>query len=151
MAPDPDSDARFQGEMPSGFFLKGERIARRVLVVEDQPEIARALARYLSMAGYQVVTTSSTREAQSLREAPFDVGIFDVEIGQGDGIELAERLLEKGRVECAVFFSAVSDLQTIGRAASLGTFIDKARGLAKVLDVVAARFDEHDPVTEITD
>ena len=37
----------------------------------------------------------------------FDVGVFDIELPDGNGVELASELIEEGTVDRAVFFSGV--------------------------------------------
>jgi DNA-binding response OmpR family regulator len=68
----------------------GTAAGTRVLVVEDDPGIARAMARGLTGAGYgvQVVATGS----QALSAAPVDVVLLDLGLPDLDGLEVCRRL-----------------------------------------------------------
>ena len=65
---------------------------RRVLVVEDQPDIRRHVTKMLERAGFEVASASDTAEALQMlgREAAFDVLFTDVLMPGGkNGVELA--------------------------------------------------------------
>jgi CheY-like chemotaxis protein len=67
-------------------------MSRRVLVVDDAPEICELMRAVLCSAGMEVLTISNSQEAASqlLREK-FDAVFLDVKMPAPDGIELAER------------------------------------------------------------
>ena len=61
----------------------------RLLVVDDDPEICKALGRLLSKEGFTVQTADSAEAALSLlRAAPFDVVLTDLVMGRTGGLEL---------------------------------------------------------------
>ncbi len=63
----------------------------RILIVDDEPEIVRLLARRLSRRGYQVSQASSGDEALArLQEAVFDLAILDFMMPGTDGIQVAQ-------------------------------------------------------------
>ena len=66
----------------------------RILAVDDEPALTRAVSRLLRPAGDLVTTAGSGEEAiQRLTEGPFDLVISDVGMGIGmNGWELAERV-----------------------------------------------------------
>jgi CheY-like chemotaxis protein len=66
--------------------------ALRILVVDDLPELARAMARVLRIEGHAVETTTSGEEALAyLAREPVDVVISDLGLGEGiNGWQLAD-------------------------------------------------------------
>ncbi|NUQ91692.1 MAG: response regulator [Gemmatimonadaceae bacterium] len=59
----------------------GQSSRRRVLVVDDEPSICKALEIVLRLAGYDVVTVGSGETATSLlREGRFDAMLVDLRI-----------------------------------------------------------------------
>jgi PAS domain S-box-containing protein len=66
----------------------------RILVVDDLPELARAMARVLRIEGHEVETTTSGEEAlEYLAATPVDLVISDLGLGEGmNGWQLAEEV-----------------------------------------------------------
>jgi DNA-binding response OmpR family regulator len=113
----------------------------RVLVVEDDPTIRRAVARALRGAGYEVVTVEHCGGARHLTR-PFDVAILDLELPDGTGVDVAGELLGLGTTGGVVFFSGAADPHLLGRAARLGQVVTKGGDLGSLLKAVsAARVD----------
>jgi CheY-like chemotaxis protein len=110
----------------------------RVLVVDDNALLSSSLARLLWQAGYEAHATTTAAEALEAAHArPFDCGIFDIRLGADDGLTLAERLLDEGRVRTAVFFSATLLRTDRRRANRLGVHVSKAASVERVLGVLA--------------
>jgi EAL domain-containing protein (putative c-di-GMP-specific phosphodiesterase class I) len=66
-----------------------------ILLVDDEPAIARAYARTLGAAGFSVVTAADGREADAAaREKSFDVIISDIAMPEMDGLELLRAVRE---------------------------------------------------------
>ncbi len=69
----------------------------RVLLVEDDPGIARFVSRGLCAEGYDVEWRRGQAMAlDAARAAPFDVFILDVGLEEGDGLELCRTLRAEG-------------------------------------------------------
>lgn len=65
----------------------------RILVVEDDGPLRDMLHADLSEAGYRVVAVSTVGEGLfHAEEDPFDLIVLDLNLPDGDGIEIAERL-----------------------------------------------------------
>ena len=68
---------------------------RRILAVDDELQILRALKATLRSHGYEVVTAATMEEGlDAAALTPVDVAIVDLLLPDGDGIELARRLRE---------------------------------------------------------
>ena len=68
----------------------------RVLVVDDDPEIATMLARALARRGFSVETTSSPDEAlERAARTPYDAALLDLVMPGQDGRALADGLRER--------------------------------------------------------
>ena len=66
---------------------------RKVLVVDDDPVIARSFDRVLSGKGYAVITARDGDEAlRKLRDEKYDVVFTDIKMPGMSGIEVAERI-----------------------------------------------------------
>jgi CheY-like chemotaxis protein len=69
---------------------------RKVLVVDDDPVVAKSFDRVLSTKGYAVVTASNGEEAlRKIAAEDYDVVYTDIRMPGMDGIEVAEHI--KGR------------------------------------------------------
>lgn len=66
---------------------------RKVLVVDDDPVIAKSFDRVLSGKGYAVITARDGSEAlRKLRDEKYDVVFTDIKMPGMSGIEVAERI-----------------------------------------------------------
>lgn len=83
---------------PSENLSEVPELVKRVLVVEDHPEIRSLLTQLLAEAGYAVVDAWSFAEAKrKLDEERFDLLVSDVLIpGGGHGTTLAEIAASRG-------------------------------------------------------
>ena len=69
----------------------------RILVVDDEPAVQKALARALALERYEVTQAMDGREAlEVLSAAPSDAVILDVSMPHMDGLEVCRRLREGG-------------------------------------------------------
>lgn len=112
-------------------------MGKRLLLVEDEATLARAVGRLLRKRGHEVFLAGSCAEARSA-SGNFSLGIFDVDLDDGDGVSLAEELLRKAAVRRAVFFSGTLDQGVRARASKLGPFVEKARGFPE-LEIIIDR------------
>lgn len=101
----------------------GER-AVRLLVVDDEEPIRRALGRYLRGRGYDVSTADSGFAAMELlEEKAFAVAVCDLRMPGMNGVELMRAMIAKDP-DLAVIMLTASDLGSTATAALTGGAVD---------------------------
>src|SRR5579883_2269747 len=64
-----------------------------LLVVDDEPSILTTLQKALSLEGYAVDVAGGVKVAEDkLKKRAYDLCLFDVQLPDGDGVELLQRL-----------------------------------------------------------
>ena len=92
----------------------------RVLVVDDEPQIRRALRLVLRANGYQVAEVAGGEAAlDALVSEPFDLMILDLILPDVDGVEVCRRVREWSRLPVVVL-SALGDEEVKVRALDQG-------------------------------
>ncbi len=101
---------------------------RKVLVIEDDPAVARAIRRALGVVSLDCDVKSSAAE---VREATgrYHVAIVDVNLPDGNGIDLYDELQRKALVRSGIFFTATENEDDKARASLIGTLIPKSEGI----------------------
>ena len=107
----------------------------RALIVEDDPVVARSIARRLLRDGYTVSLAGTCRAARAAG-AGFQVALLDLDLPDGRGVELAEELLRLGAVSSVVFYTGSLDTQQRERAQLFGAVFDKSQDLEEVLNAL---------------
>lgn len=113
---------------------------QRILVVDDEPQIARVLRRGLSARGYEVQTASDGEEALStFSQWPADLVITDLSMPQMGGLELCRRLRKLSQVPIIVL-SVKGEEKTKVEALDAGAddYITKPFGMDELLARVRA-------------
>ncbi len=80
-------------------------MAKRMLVADDEVDIADMLAEYFRMEGFEVVTThdgTGVLEVVSAASSPFDIILLDVNMPGMDGFETCRRIRE--HLSCPIIF-----------------------------------------------
>lgn len=91
--------------------------ADKILIVEDESELAKTMERYLKRLGYSVAGTVDNGEdaLDLVARARPDLALMDIEIqGRMDGIELAERFRKQHDIP-VIFLTGRSDDETLER------------------------------------
>lgn len=129
---------------------------RRVLVVDDEPDLLRAVQLYLEDQGYLVLTAESGRQAlDAVRTKLPDLVVLDVHMPDMDGFETLERIRETSNVP-VVMLTVQGEEQDKVRGLRLGAddYMTKPfsqRELAARIAAVLRRSEQpaHVPKTEI--
>jgi DNA-binding response OmpR family regulator len=108
---------------------------RHILVVENEPVTARILSRVLRSAGYMAVLASSCASARSLTQH-FEVAVLDMDLGDGNGLSLAEELLASNRVRRVIFHTGTMDEMQQQKARRIGLLIVKSGNLQGLLAAI---------------
>ncbi len=114
--------------------------AQRILVVDDETQIARVLRRGLSARGYEVQTASDGEEAlQAFSQWPADLVITDLSMPQMGGLELCRRLRKLSQVPIIVL-SVKGEERTKVEALDAGAddYVTKPFGIDELLARVRA-------------
>jgi two-component system KDP operon response regulator KdpE len=128
----------------------------RVLVVDDEPQIVRALKVVLREAGFQAVPAETASEALDLAAVrPPEAAIIDLVLPDLDGVELTRRLREWSEMPILVL-SAVGEEDQKVRALEAGAddYITKPFGTRELVARLqaalrrAARLEE-EPTIEV--
>jgi two-component system KDP operon response regulator KdpE len=93
---------------------------QRILVVDDEASVRKVVARALHDAGYKVEAVGTRAGAiESLATRRFDLALLDVQLPDGDGIELAGRIVERQHIP-VIMLTMAADEQVAVRALRLG-------------------------------
>jgi two-component system, OmpR family, KDP operon response regulator KdpE len=120
---------------------------RRVLVVDDEPALLKAIATILEGAGFQVFTAGNGREARvKASEHHIDLLITDLGMPDEDGIELVRRLKAEGRNLKIIAMSGTygPDLLKAARLLGADATLSKPMTASQLLDCIH-RLDTGDP------
>ncbi len=114
--------------------------AQRILVVDDEPQIARVLRRGLSARGYEVQTAADGEDALgTFSQWPADLVITDLSMPQMSGLELCRRLRKLSSVPIIVL-SVKGEEKTKVEALDAGAddYVTKPFGIDELLARVRA-------------
>jgi DNA-binding NarL/FixJ family response regulator len=90
----------------------------------------------LRRVGHTIEAAATIAQARG-GSSRFDVGVFDLELPDGSGLELAVELIGSGRVQGAVFFTACRDPEILEDAERFGLVVPKDGTLQRLVDAVA--------------
>ena len=123
---------------------------RRIVVVDDDPSVVRALARLIRLADY-VVQTFESAEAflEGHAEDDSDCLILDVHLPGLSGVELQARLRDAGSSLPIIFITAFDSerVHTEALEAGASAFLKKPLDGLRLLDEIARVLGE-DPATQ---
>ena len=107
----------------------------RILVVDDEPQIVRALKVVLREAGFETVAAETASQALDLAAVhPPEAAIVDLVLPDGDGVEVTRRLREWSEIPILVL-SAVGEEEQKVRALQAGAddYITKPFGARELI------------------
>lgn len=108
-----------------------------ILIVDNDPELAKVLAFRLSNAGHLCVTANSAAQALAAwQERSFDLVISDLNMPNGDGIDLAESLRRSEAVPIIFITGFKSDFARRLASAPNITVLEKPFELKMLLNII---------------
>ncbi|MCB0166178.1 MAG: response regulator [Anaerolineae bacterium] len=114
---------------------------KRILIVDDNPDILLVLTKYLALIGpdFQFEVSESGTEALTLGQIrPFDLVISDYVMGDLDGLQLASKLRQRQPGLKFILMSGGDEGSLAQKAAEAGlnSFIKKPFTLATVQETI---------------
>jgi CheY-like chemotaxis protein len=122
----------------AGSTLTGEA-KRRILVLEDSPDLRILLSRHLAKAGYDVVAAEDAVEAgRAVMERAPDLIIADIQLPYMDGDEFVAALRADPSVRDipVIFLSVDGQLEAHARRLGAVAYFDKSVSAERLLEVV---------------
>ena len=112
--------------------------APAVLVVDDSPPTARALARVLANAGYRSTVAHSGAEAlDHAQRLDFAAAVVDIHLGDMNGLVVAQKLRERlGPSGTIIILSGDTSLETLNSLPHVGAtyFFSKPVSATKLVE-----------------
>jgi CheY-like chemotaxis protein len=124
---------------------------RKVLVVDDDPVVAKSFDRVLSGKGYAVITASSGQEALNKLEAEdYDVVFTDIKMPGMSGLEMAEQVKERRPWLPVVIVTGYGspDNEARAEAAGVSGFLRKPLSPEMIEGSAQKAFSEKDATAE---
>lgn len=114
---------------------------QRILIVDDEASLRTALFRALDRRGFQVVTASTIKEAEtfSQSEKPIDLALVDLRLPDGDGMSFMTRLKAKWPDVQVIILTGHGTVETAVEATQKGAFhfVMKPCNLDEILTLVS--------------
>lgn len=113
---------------------------KKILIVEDEPMVAKALSIRLESAGYQaeIAYDAATALMQFRKHEP-DMVLLDINLPAGDGFKVAERIFEQSpAILPIIFITASKDPQLLEKARDMGAagYFEKPYDARELLDAI---------------
>ena len=113
---------------------------KSILVVDDEVSIRKALSRAFEREGYLVTSVKSAAEALALcREARFDLVISDLQLPDGNGIQLVASLRQSNPDSASIIITGHGSVESAIQATKEGVFhyVTKPFNVDEVLVLVS--------------
>ncbi len=114
--------------------------AKKILVVDDEPEHCLAMSQALTAAGYQPQVAPDGSQAITLsRQQRYDLYLLDIRMHPVDGIQVLQEIRTEQPQTPAIMLSAFGDVDTAVKCMKLGAydFVTKPVNLDELLITVA--------------
>lgn len=128
--------------------MDGDIVAHRILIVEDEPQIARVLQLELEFEGYETkMTHSGTEGLIAYREEQWDLVLLDIMLPEMNGLDVLKRIRRDERITPVILLTAKDDVKDKVAGLDLGAndYITKPFEFEELLARirVALRFSEN--------
>jgi len=102
--------------------MKSSAPSRRILIVDDDPDIVANLCDILSDLGYQTDTASGSTQALALIDSNcYDVALLDFKMPGLDGASLCKEIRDRSSKTVAIMITAYAGCDGVQRAMDAGT------------------------------
>ncbi len=92
--------------------VKAKNLPARILVVDDEPDFARMVARALAREGYKVDEAVTARRAIELARAhAYDLAVVDLKMPEMTGLELLQYLRARDQKLAVLIMTAYGSIQ----------------------------------------
>lgn len=88
-----------------------ERLAKKILIVDDEEDLCEILQYNLSNEGYTIEIAHSAEEALKLSLETYDLFLMDVMMGEMSGFKLADKLKKEMKINVPVIFLTAKDTE----------------------------------------
>ena len=119
---------------------------RRVLIVEDEPDLARIVKRHVESLGYRVNVAPSGEDALAMAQDPFDLVLLDVMLPGIDGLEVCRQLRLRSQYMPVLMLTArSSDIDKVmGLESGADDYLTKPFSVQELLARIRAIFRRMD-------
>jgi len=119
---------------------------KKILIVEDDPDVAKALAIRLEFSGYEVNVAQDALlgVTKAVKEAP-DLALLDISLPAGDGFTVADRIQELLPQDTPFIFLTASkqpDLRKKARLLGAVDFFEKPYDTERLLTSIKVALSE---------
>ena len=117
--------------------MADETPSRKILIVEDEKPLARALGFKVSRHGFEIQAVYNGQEALDLlAKEKFNMILLDLVMPQKGGMDVLRELRARGDNTPVVFLSNLSDDETIRTAKELGAEDFLVKSSTPIIDVI---------------
>jgi len=109
----------------------------RILFVDDSPVARAAATRLLAARGLSVTALASSAEAKGVDPSEFSAALLDIELGDGLGTEIAERLRQAAPALPIAFLTAGGPAKVLDLARRIGPVFSKTSGVEDAVRWIA--------------
>ncbi len=122
----------------------------RILLVDDEIELATMLKTYLQKEGFEVITANSFHDGLSnFEKAKFDLIILDINLGDGSGLDLCKKMREKSSVPIIILSAKSGDVDKImGLGLGSDDYITKPFSAAELSARIQAHIRRYKQLTK---
>ncbi len=96
---------------------------KKILIVDDEPDIVKLVSLRLKLQGYEVATASGGVEGlQKAKDEPPDLILLDVKMPDMDGYQIMQKLKEDGRTRSIpiIMLTGQSNIEDVAKAVQSG-------------------------------
>ena len=126
-------------------------MAKRLLLVDDEPAIIKGLKFSLEQDGYEIITAADGGEAlEQFRNNPVDLILLDVMLPVMDGIEVCQRIREQSNVPIIMLTAKGEDMDKIlGLEYGADDYMTKPFNILEVKARIKSIFRRSAPATVV--